>query len=240
MAVNAGKLIKDYDEHVNRDNFKEAKVPKMYGVYALYNFDGLCYIGLATNLHKRISTHLRSKRKKWTNFSWYVIPKMKFVKDVETILIRIIHPKYNKVSGKFHKIKKIISTVVILFTFSFLKAQSKVVSFETIYSITMMGSESEPEEQVDYTFYLTYDNGNLTKIKSVGAGETEYFDKITYAGNVERGEYTFKTYYVTDKNQNQKETLGFTQGISTGHGILFINTTPNDPSGKDIVILFSK
>jgi predicted GIY-YIG superfamily endonuclease len=154
---NKGKLVKDYKEHVNRNDFSSAKVPKMYGVYALYNYDGLCYIGLATNLHKRISVHSRSKHKKWINFSWYAIPKIKFIKDVETILIRITHPKYNKVSGKFHKIKKLIvflGITLATYNTAFSQETRKAIDYEgtqqKVSCITDKGIVSEGVRQQDF------------------------------------------------------------------------------------------
>lgn len=236
------RLVYDYKTDKNKNSDKDVEeIPETFGIYALYNLHGLCYIGISENLKRRIKNHIKSKRKKWDRFSWYSFPKgkRKYLKEVEGAIIRIVNPRYNRIRGKkLNKVKKVIIVIAILFACSSIRAQSNVISFETNYSTTLIGMESEPEEQVDYMFYFTYKNGNLTNIKSVGVGETENFDNITYVGKIKRGQYIFNTYRVIDENHNQKETIGFTSGISTGNGILFVNTTPNDPSGNDIVILF--
>jgi len=99
--VHRGNLVRGSKEHVFKDKLIRKEIPKKAGIYALYNDYGLCYIGIAISLKSRITTHLRSKKKKWTNVSWYAIPKVKYIKDLETALIRITHPKYNKQVGKF-------------------------------------------------------------------------------------------------------------------------------------------
>lgn len=109
-----GALLKHYDEHVERKELHESDIPNVSGVYALYGYDGLCYIGIAKNLKRRLNQHYRGKKKKWNNFSWYVIPELKFVRDIETVIVRIVHPKYNKQIGRIPKIGKTIKTILIL------------------------------------------------------------------------------------------------------------------------------
>jgi len=114
-----GKIIKDSDEFIeydwkNPDPYAFSDIPnskskpKGRGIYALYDNFGLYYVGLTTfSLHSRIRVHTRDRhRKKWNRFSWYQIPNLKYVKDVETALLRILHPKGNKVKGKIIKKKK--------------------------------------------------------------------------------------------------------------------------------------
>ena len=75
------------------------------GIYALYDDYGLYYVGLSNrSLRSRIRRHTRDRHKnKWTRFSWYRIPRIDHVKDIESILLRIINPKGNRVKGKFRR-----------------------------------------------------------------------------------------------------------------------------------------
>ena len=75
------------------------------GIYALYDNHGLYYVGLAVNsLRKRIKEHTRDRhRKKWMRFSWYHVPKIVLIKDLESVLISVLDPKGNKNKGKLKK-----------------------------------------------------------------------------------------------------------------------------------------
>jgi hypothetical protein len=70
------------------------------GVYALYRKDKLYYVGLATNLYYRIRGHAKNKHKgKWDHFSIYRINRVRYLKDIETLLLRVANPPGNSVSG---------------------------------------------------------------------------------------------------------------------------------------------
>lgn len=111
---NKGRIIKDFVEFISYD-WKDNSVfsdipgssshPKGRGIYALYDNHGLYYVGLTNrSLKSRIKKHTRDRhRKKWNRFSWYQIPNLKYSKDVETAILRIIHPKGNRVKGKIAK-----------------------------------------------------------------------------------------------------------------------------------------
>ena len=73
------------------------------GIYALYNEYGLYYVGLTNrSLFSRLSRHTRDRHAgKWERFSWYHIPKIEPVKDIESILLNIINPSGNKTKGRF-------------------------------------------------------------------------------------------------------------------------------------------
>ena len=82
-------LIKRYVQH--RD-----------GVYALYRGDKLYYVGLAKNLRNRLKSHLKNHhRDSWDRFSVYLTIGSSFVKEMESLLMRILQPPGNKQSGKF-------------------------------------------------------------------------------------------------------------------------------------------
>lgn len=75
-----------------------------HGVYALYKGDRLYYVGLAKNLRGRINRHLSDKHKRrWDHFSIYITINHKHIKELETLVIRMIKPKGNKQRGKFIK-----------------------------------------------------------------------------------------------------------------------------------------
>ena len=71
----------------------------------MYDDHGLYYVGLTNrSLRSRIQKHTRDRHKdKWKKFSWYRIQDLEHTKDIETILLRIIDPKGNRVKGKFKK-----------------------------------------------------------------------------------------------------------------------------------------
>lgn len=72
-----------------------------YGVYALYKRNSLYYIGLATDLKRRIRQHLRDRHKKnWTHFSLYIFKKEGHIKELESLLVRIADPAGNRITGR--------------------------------------------------------------------------------------------------------------------------------------------
>ena len=72
-----------------------------YGVYALYRRDKLYYVGLATDLRKRINQHVRDRHKgKWTHFSLYVLRQSEHLREVESLILRIADPSGNYMKGR--------------------------------------------------------------------------------------------------------------------------------------------
>ena len=72
------------------------------GIYALYNDDELYYVGLATNLMRRLNDHLKDRHKgKWDRFSVYLTRKDEHMKELESLFLRIFKPPGNSVKGKF-------------------------------------------------------------------------------------------------------------------------------------------
>jgi len=109
-----GSLIKEVVEHLHFESFEfleEAINDTMKGkpgIYALYDKKKLYYVGLSIDLKKRVKEHTEDGHaKKWNNFSIYIINKTKFLKDVETILLRVIDPPGNTVKGKIPKLKSL-------------------------------------------------------------------------------------------------------------------------------------
>ena len=74
------------------------------GLYVLYKRDSLYYIGLAKDLFWRLHHHTRDRHeKKWDRFSIYRIARVRYLKDIESLLLRIADPPGNAVGGKFHR-----------------------------------------------------------------------------------------------------------------------------------------
>jgi len=72
------------------------------GIYVLYKNGVPHYVGKAGNLSYRIRHHQNDRLKgKWDSFSLYVVRGDRHVKDVESLLLRIVKPKGALVSGRF-------------------------------------------------------------------------------------------------------------------------------------------
>jgi vacuolar-type H+-ATPase subunit H len=81
-----------------------AYVRQRHGVYALYRRDKLYYVGLAKNLRNRLKHHLKDKhRGKWDRFSVYLTIGDSHLKELESLLLRIVQPTGNAQRGKFAK-----------------------------------------------------------------------------------------------------------------------------------------
>lgn len=107
-----GKIIKDHKTFVEfdgKDNSVFTNVPrsanKGSGIYALYNNYGLYYVGLSNHsIRSRLRDHASDEHKgNWNRFSWYNIPNIKYVRDIESALLDIINPPGNKQKGKLKK-----------------------------------------------------------------------------------------------------------------------------------------
>lgn len=72
------------------------------GVYALYRRERLYYVGLATNLRSRLKQHLRDRhRGLWDRFSVYLTIGSHHIREMESLLLRILRPVGNKQNGRF-------------------------------------------------------------------------------------------------------------------------------------------
>jgi predicted GIY-YIG superfamily endonuclease len=102
-----GTLLKGVLENVPAESFEvvtEAMKKMLHGksgIYTLYNDDRVYYIGLAKNLRGRIRWHRKDKHAgKWNKFSVFIIEKVKYLKDIETLILHISQPKGNKTQGR--------------------------------------------------------------------------------------------------------------------------------------------
>ncbi len=90
--------LEDYQDIIR------AYVRRQEGVYALYRKGRLYYVGLASNLEQRLAAHLKDGHKqKWDFFSVYLTGNDQHLKELESLMLRVIlpKPKGNKQTGKF-------------------------------------------------------------------------------------------------------------------------------------------
>jgi len=74
------------------------------GVYALYKNDALYYVGLATNLYWRLRNHTKNKHKgRWNKFAIFRVSRALYLKDMETLLLRVAEPPGNHSTGHLRR-----------------------------------------------------------------------------------------------------------------------------------------
>jgi hypothetical protein len=102
------QLVSQYLENIAREalekyhNIVRNYVRDRQGVYALFRRGKLYYVGLAHNLRSRLQTHLRDHHAdSWDRFSVYLTIGDAHLKELESLVLRIIKPKGNKLKGKF-------------------------------------------------------------------------------------------------------------------------------------------
>ena len=103
-------LVSQHLEHINVRALEEhqqiirAYVRQREGIYALYRKGRLYYVGLASDLKWRLGAHLKDRHKeKWDSFSVYLTVNNQHLKELESLMLRVIlpKPKGNVQSGKF-------------------------------------------------------------------------------------------------------------------------------------------
>jgi hypothetical protein len=97
-------------ENISRDALEKYEhiirryVVRRQGVYALYRRGKLYYVGLASNLRWRLNAHLKDRHgHSWDRFSIYITIGDKHLKELESLLLRVVKPKPvgNEQKGKF-------------------------------------------------------------------------------------------------------------------------------------------
>ncbi len=103
-------LVCEHLENISRDalekhqNVIRSYVRRRQGVYALYRKNKLYYVGLAQDLRWRLKAHVRDRHgESWDRFSVYFTIGDQHLKELESLILRIVKPKGNKVKGKFAK-----------------------------------------------------------------------------------------------------------------------------------------
>lgn len=101
-------LVCQYLENISRDVLKRYQdIIRMYvgrrqGIYALYRKGDLYYVGLASNLRSRLRSHLRDRHgQSWDRFSVYLTLADTHMKELESLILRIVQPSGNRIQGKF-------------------------------------------------------------------------------------------------------------------------------------------
>jgi Protein of unknown function (DUF2924)/GIY-YIG catalytic domain len=94
----SARVLEQYQDII-RENFRGR-----HGIYALYRRDKLYYVGLASNLRNRLRQHLADKHKGlWDRFSVYLTIEDHHMKELESMVLRIVKPKGNSQIGRFPK-----------------------------------------------------------------------------------------------------------------------------------------
>ncbi|MGA3325781.1 MAG: hypothetical protein ABSF45_15015 [Terriglobia bacterium] len=104
------QLVCQHLENISRDALEKYEhiirryVVRRQGVYALYRRGKLYYVGLASNLRWRLNAHLKDRHgHSWDRFSIYITIGDKHLKELESLLLRVVKPKPvgNEQKGKF-------------------------------------------------------------------------------------------------------------------------------------------
>jgi len=103
-------LVCQHLENVSRDVLEQHQeivrhyVRHRQGVYALYRRGKIYYVGLASNLRSRLAHHLKDRHHdSWDRFSFYLTIGDSHLRELESLILRIIKPPGNKQKGKFAK-----------------------------------------------------------------------------------------------------------------------------------------
>jgi len=86
--------------------FREFIGNRKCGVYVLRTDGDIYYVGLASSLRSRLAAHLKDHhRGKWDRFDLYIIRKgkAKYLRELESLLIRVAKPTGNRTEPKFVK-----------------------------------------------------------------------------------------------------------------------------------------
>ena len=109
MAKRA-QLVCEHMENLSRQALEKHQdiirqyVRRRQGVYALYRRNKLYYVGLASNLRARLQNHLRGRHgKSWDRFSVYLTIGDSHLRELESLVLRIVRPSGNKQKGRFAK-----------------------------------------------------------------------------------------------------------------------------------------
>jgi hypothetical protein len=101
-------LVCQHLENISRDVLEKYQanirdyVRLRHGVYALYRRGKLYYVGLAGNLRSRLKTHLKDRHgESWDRFSVYLTIGDSHMKELESLILRMVKPAGNRMAGKF-------------------------------------------------------------------------------------------------------------------------------------------
>ena len=100
------KLIEMMNKLDKLDNIMQEVIKEMIsgrsGIYALYRRNSLFYVGLATNLSTRLKQHLKDRlRGRWDRLSVYLAVRDDHIKELESLILRIVSVPGNRTGGRF-------------------------------------------------------------------------------------------------------------------------------------------
>lgn len=101
-------LVRAFIEKMSGDILEDRYRPQLAdlirrnaGIYALYAGDTLYYVGLATDLMRRVDQHLKDHHAgEWDRFSVYLTERDEHIKPLESLLLRVFQPPGNGQRGK--------------------------------------------------------------------------------------------------------------------------------------------
>ncbi len=94
----SAKMLEDHQEIIRE------YIRGRHGIYALYKRDRLYYVGLARNLRVRLKQHLKDRHKGlWDRFSVYLVIDDGHIKELESLVLRIVRPTGNRLIGRFQR-----------------------------------------------------------------------------------------------------------------------------------------
>jgi hypothetical protein len=103
-----GALVSQYLEGISRaaleeyQQFFRDQARRRNGVYALYRKKKLYYVGLARDLRGRLKHHLRDRHgESWDRFSIYLTVGDDHIRELESLVLRIVRPTGNRQVGRF-------------------------------------------------------------------------------------------------------------------------------------------
>ena len=121
----SGKLLEKYGPLIR------TYVSSRHGVYALYRRDRLYYVGLAKNLRNRLKHHLRDRHAgKWDRFSVYLTIGDEHIRELESLILRIVNPSGNRVKGKLRKAQNLLGKIRRDFTTQYRLEMNEIFSHD--------------------------------------------------------------------------------------------------------------
>lgn len=101
-------LVSLYLEGISRaaleeyQQFFREQARRRNGVYALYRRKKLYYVGLARDLRGRLTHHLKDRHgESWDRFSMYLTAGDDHIRELESMVLRIVRPSGNRQMGRF-------------------------------------------------------------------------------------------------------------------------------------------
>lgn len=155
-------LVVEYIEAISSEILEKYRLQiKNYsrgrnGLYALYNDESLYYVGLASSLSGRLNTHLKDRHKgNWNRFSMYLTPDDKYLKEMESLILRILLPVGNRAKGRLRGANNLLKEFTRDLKHSFAVELAFLTGKRTDKKLTMVKGQPK-ENQTDLVKYGIY------------------------------------------------------------------------------------